>query len=136
MHPDVITPFAVEGLVVGIAEACRKRIKFSGLKHPIWLEQKREMLQDRFLDLLLCRRSPKRLASILYILHRYYRCSIGEYKRQLRVQLTCGEISKTYAPLSQIALAAGYSDQAHFSRTFKLLMGMNATEYRGNSRNT
>jgi len=140
-HPDVITPLAVEGLVMEIiAEACRKRISSSGVKPPLWLARTKEMLHDRYLEPLTLSEiartvdvHPVYLASVF---RRYFRCSIGEYKRQLRVQFTCSEIATTDTPLSEIALAAGYSDQAHFSRTFKRLVGMTPTEYRANSRNS
>ena len=140
-HPDPITPLAIEGLLLEIiAEACRKRTRSSGLQPPRWLERTREMLHERFLEPLTLSEiagivgvHPVYLASVF---RRYFQCSLGEYRRQLRVEFTCAEIAKTDTPLSQIALAAGYSDQAHFSRTFKRLTGMTPTEYRANSRNT
>jgi AraC-like DNA-binding protein len=34
------------------------------------------------------------------------------------------------ASLIDIALAAGFFDQSHFTRTFKMLMGMSPNQYR------
>jgi AraC family transcriptional regulator len=121
-----------------IAEACRKRMKLSRARPPRWLEQTKEMLHESFLEPLTLSGiaetvgvHPVYLASVF---RRYYRCSVGEYKRRLQVEFACGEIASTAAPLSQIALAAGYADQAHFSRTFKRFTGMTPTEYRASSR--
>ncbi|HEX5732840.1 MAG TPA: AraC family transcriptional regulator [Blastocatellia bacterium] len=139
LHPDGMTPLAIEGLMLEIiAEACRKRIKHSRAKPPRWLEQTKEMLHECFLEPLTLSGiaetvgvHPVYLASVF---RRYYRCSVGEYKRQLQVEFACGEIARTDAPLSQIALAAGYCDQAHFSRMFKRVTGMTPAEYRASSR--
>ena len=58
---------------------------------------------------------------------RHYRCTIGEYVRQLRVESACRELSKANTPLSQIALTAGFTDQSQFSRTFKRVIGLTPT---------
>jgi AraC family transcriptional regulator len=56
--------------------------------------------------------------------------TIGEYVRKLRIEHACRLISTTGAPLSEIALAAGFCDQSHFSRTFKRVTGSSPAEYR------
>jgi AraC family transcriptional regulator len=62
--------------------------------------------------------------------HRHFRCTVGEYVRQLRIELACHKLSGSDEPLALIALAAGFFDQSHFSRTFKLLTGMSPAQYR------
>jgi AraC family transcriptional regulator len=65
-----------------------------------------------------------------------YHCTIGDYRRRLRVEFACREICKPDASLAQIAFAAGFANQAHFSRVFKRLTGATPGEYRTNSRRT
>jgi AraC family transcriptional regulator len=57
-------------------------------------------------------------------------CSVGEYLRQLRIEFACRQMASSETSLSEIALAAGFSDQAHFSRTFRNLTRMTPTQYR------
>ncbi len=61
---------------------------------------------------------------------RAYGQSIGNYQRQLRIEFACRELEKTQESMAAIALTAGFSDQAHFSRTFKRLKGVSPREYR------
>ena len=51
------------------------------------------------------------------------------YGRVLRFQRVLEHVSSATA-LAELAIAAGYSDQAHFSREFKAFAGVTATEYR------
>jgi AraC family transcriptional regulator len=136
---DAMTQMAIEGLMLElIAEACRRSPRISEAKSPRFLERAKEMLHQCFLEPLSLSEialavgvHPVYLASAF---SRHYRCNIGEYQRRLRVEFTCGEIARSDAPLSQVALAAGYSDQAHFSRSFKRFAGMTPTEYRAYAR--
>jgi AraC-like DNA-binding protein len=61
---------------------------------------------------------------------KHYDCTIGEYPRRLRSEFACREIAVSDAPLVEIALSAGFANQAHFTRTFKRLKGITPTEYR------
>jgi AraC family transcriptional regulator len=65
---------------------------------------------------------------------RHYRRSIGAYVRRLRVDYACRQLTTTEAPLAEIALAAGFADQSHFSRTFKSHVGMTPLAYRRDAR--
>jgi AraC family transcriptional regulator len=61
---------------------------------------------------------------------KHFGCTIGEYVRKLRVEFACRRISESDSPLSDIAIAAGFSHQSHFSRTFKAVTGMTPAGYR------
>jgi AraC family transcriptional regulator len=64
----------------------------------------------------------------------FYGKSPGEYLRQLRLDWAEAQMRITDAPLSQIALQAGFADQSHFTRTFKRHTGLTPGKYRQASR--
>lgn len=101
---------------------------------PRWLEQARELLQSDFAK-------PLRLADIaqtvgVHPVHlaqtfrKSYRCTVGDYVRQLRIEYACHELASSESPIVDIALAAGFCDQSHFTRTFKRLTGVVPSQYR------
>ena len=57
-------------------------------------------------------------------------CSVGEYLRRMRVGFAERELASSDAPLSDVALRAGFCDQSHFSRTFKRLTGSTPAVWR------
>ena len=60
--------------------------------------------------------------------------TLGEYVRKLRVDFAARQLISTDEPLTGIAFAAGFSDQSHFTRTFKRQTGMTPDAFRRNSR--
>lgn len=137
---DDVTALAVEGLMLEmLAEAFREQaVKNSGQKPPRWLKQAKELLHERFSETLTLSEiaaavgvHPVYLANEF---RRCFNCSVGEYVRQLRVSYACREIFETDAPLVEIAVAAGFYDQSHFSRTFKKITGVTPAQYRNKRR--
>lgn len=57
-----------------------------------------------------------------------------EYLVQRRVQRTKDLLAKTDLPLSEVALAAGFSDQSHCARRFREHVGMTPSCYRWSMR--
>src|SRR2546430_10693969 len=132
---DDASAVAIEGLALEmLAEVSRCQIKISDCKPPLWLAQALNLLHEQFSERLTLGHiatsvgvHPVHLARGF---RRFRRCSIGEYIRQLRIEHACHELCKTDASLAAIASAAGFSDQSHFSRTFKRFMEMTPAQYR------
>ncbi|HEX8736821.1 MAG TPA: AraC family transcriptional regulator [Pyrinomonadaceae bacterium] len=130
------SPLAVEGLALEmLAEASRRQIiNKDGGAPPRWLKRARAVVHEEFslrlsLDAIAqaVEIHPVHLARMF---RKYYGCTIGEYVRRVRIENACRQMMTTEAPLAEIALANGFSDQSHFSRIFKRLKGMTPAEYR------
>lgn len=135
---DDFSALTVEGLMFEIAAEVA-RLSFKSSKgQPRWLRQTNEILHENFarrLSLAEIAKSvgvhPVYLASVF---RQHNHCSIGEYIRRLRIEFASEELSRTDAPLADIALAAGFAHQSHFTRTFKRLTGLTPAQYRSRVR--
>ena len=65
---------------------------------------------------------------------RHYRCTPGDYIRQLRIERARQYLAGSDTPLAEIALRVGYSDQGHFAAAFKRLTGFTPSQFRKMSR--
>jgi AraC family transcriptional regulator len=132
---DEVSPLIVEGLMLAIVgKASRRATAGATLQPPRWLEQARQLIRDRFTETLTLTEiardvgvSPSYLAQMF---HKHYYSTVGGYIRQLRLEFACREMAASNAPLCQIALAAGFSDQSHLTRMFKRRMGISPSQYR------
>ena len=136
---DDFTTLTVEGLMLEmVAEIGRNSVKYTEPKQPRWLKQAREILDENFAGRMTLAEIAESVGVhpvyLAETFRQYYRCTIGEYIRRLRIEFASREISLTNAPLADIGLAAGFSHQAHFSRTFKRLTGMTPAQFRAISR--
>ena len=61
---------------------------------------------------------------------RFCGCSLGEYARRQRLERARRLVAAGHVPLAQIAAAAGFADQSHFTRTFKRFTGVTPRYYR------
>ena len=56
--------------------------------------------------------------------------SLGDIVAAARVHVATGMLASTNTPLALVGLLAGYSDQPHFQRAFKVAVGPTPAEYR------
>ena len=132
---DDASPLAIEGLALEIlAEVSRRQVRVSDRKPPRWLAQALELLREQFSEHLtityLATSVGVHPVHLAREFRKFYRCTIGEYIRQLRIEHACRELASSDASLAGIASSAGFSDQSHFSRTFKRLVDMTPAQYR------
>ena len=135
MAEDDIAGLAIEGVLLEIlAESARSIGQADSGRAPRWLKRVREMLEENYLS------SPSLTElAILAGVHqvhlsrefrKHYNCTIGEFIRKRRVEHACQLLSKSEAPLSEIALTCGFSDQSHFSAMFKAHIGLTPAKFR------
>jgi AraC family transcriptional regulator len=141
---DGVSPLVIEGLMLEmIGETARHNAydaRISADPAPRWLQQARDLLHARFTERLTLAEvahnvgvHPVHLAQAF---HKSYQRTVGDYVRQLRIEYACHELAASDTPIVQIALAAGFCDQSHFTRTFKRLVGVAPSQYRESVRGT
>lgn len=136
---DAASSLAVEGLSLEIlAQFSRERARTSHPKPPRWMKQVRDILHAQFSETITHDAlgsavgvHPVHLATVF---RQHYKCTIGEYIRRLRIEYACEQLCMSDASLADIALTSGFSDQSHFSKTFKRLVGITPGQFRTNLR--
>jgi AraC family transcriptional regulator len=135
LRPDPAAPLAIEGLLLElVASASRLRETGTEAGRPRWLEEAR----DRIHAELAHRPSLSSLAQTVGVhpvtLARAFRqafgCTVGEYVRHLRIERAAHQLAGTELSLAEIALAAGFSDQSHFSNMFREHTGLSPSKFR------
>jgi AraC family transcriptional regulator len=101
---------------------------------PQWLKRARELIHTRFAERLTLDEiaahagvHPVHLATVF---RRRFHCTIGDYIRDRRIEYALRELTRARTPLALIALDAGFSNQGHFSTTFKRITGFTPAAYR------
>lgn len=136
---DQFSKFAIEGLMLELfAAVARGLVQREENKIPRWLERAREKLHDSF-DEATSLQTIAESAGVhpVYLarqFRRFYHTSVGDYVRQLRIEKASRQLSNTNLTISEIALAAGFYDQSHFSNVFKKQTGFTPAEFRVNHR--
>lgn len=101
---------------------------------PRWLRIAREYLDSNFLR-------PLSLAEIagaagVHRVHlsrefrRYFSTTVGEFLRRKRIEHACHLVSTTNLALADIAMTCGFSDQSHFSATFRRQVSLTPARFR------
>jgi AraC family transcriptional regulator len=135
LRMDAGAPLAMEGLLLELIAAASRLQDRNGISsRPSWLEHARDQIHDD----LAARPSLTGLAESVGVhpvmlaraFRRAFGCSVGEYVRSLRIERATRQLADTDLPLAEIALAAGFSDQSHFSNLFRRHNGLSPFRFR------
>jgi AraC family transcriptional regulator len=131
---DEVSRLAIESITLGVlAEASRRVARTPARPVPDWLRQARALVDRHFAAPLPLTTVAGRVGvhpvHLARTFRSVYRTTFGGYVRQLRIEFARAQLAGS-ATLSDIAAAAGFCDQSHFSRSFKQYTGLTPAEYR------
>jgi len=132
---DEVSRLAIESITLGVlAEASRCAAKTAERPAPAWLRQARALVDAHFAKPLLLADVARRVGvhpvHLARTFRRVHQITFAGYVRHVRIEFTRRELAASETPLGDIAVAAGFCDQSHFSRLFKRYTGLTPAEYR------
>ncbi|MBO9732067.1 MAG: helix-turn-helix domain-containing protein [Chitinophaga sp.] len=127
---DAASVIAMDQLCVDLVAPCQQDFRC----FPEWTRKIREIMHDHWdTPLSLCFLSTQldlHPVTISRYFSRYFGCSAGEYLRKIKVERAIPLIKKRQASLTRIAYECGFTDQAHFTKTFLRITGLRPNQYR------
>ncbi|HMW01827.1 MAG TPA: AraC family transcriptional regulator [Acidobacteriota bacterium] len=135
---DLYSPLAVEGLILEMLATVARAQPEKTRRPPTWLLQTVDLLHAEFHQNLTITDIAGRVGVHPFHLSKTFRHTfhqpIGDYLQRLRIHFATQQLSQAETKLSDIALAAGFSDQSHFTRVFKTITGTTPKEFRSTLR--
>ena len=135
---DPVSTLAIEGLVLTLlAEAAHRPESVRGGAPrwlPVALEFIRAHVRERFDHETLARIAGVHATHLARAFHRHMGCTVTGYLHRLRIEWARGRVARGEAPLADLALEAGFADQAHFTRVFRRETGSTPSAYRRRAR--
>lgn len=131
---DDLSPLLVESLVLALADEAAQEDRRPTPIAPRWLVRTKECIDaDAAAPVTLAALAAEAGVHPVHLATTFRRCfgrTVATYVRQLRLDLACRQLLGTDAPLADVALAAGFSDQSHFGRRFKQAIGVTPAAWR------
>ncbi|MGC2237576.1 MAG: AraC family transcriptional regulator [Pyrinomonadaceae bacterium] len=131
---ETCSQLVAEGITLEMLGNLARKSSNAEKRAPKWLFRVVEKLNEEFAENLSTEElaleadvHPVHLASVF---RRFYHETIGEYVRKLRVAHASRLLLDKEIPLCEIAYSAGFSDQSHFTRTFKRFAGTTPGAFR------
>lgn len=128
------SPLAIEGLMLEMLSQVGRAQKAMEKQEPDWLARVIDLLHSEFQDRLTLDYvagavgvHPLHLSKVF---RQFRNEGIGDYTHRLRIQFSCQQLSDPRTELGDVALAAGFADQSHFTRVFKHFTGLTPGAFR------
>ena len=103
---------------------------------PGWAIKLKTLLHDRWCEVVPLDESAQELGvhpvTISKSFARYFGCTYGTYLRKLKIERSIPLVKDPRLSLTQVALRCGFSDQSHFTRSFKEATGLLPRDVRRN----
>jgi AraC family transcriptional regulator len=132
---DEVSRLAIESIALGVlAEASRRAARPVERPAPGWLQQARVLVDTHFASPLplveVARRVGVHPVHLARTFRRVHQITFAGYVRHVRIEFARRQLVASGTSLGDIAAAAGFCDQSHFSRLFKRYTGLTPAAYR------
>jgi len=132
---DEVAPLVIEGLAYEIAaELCRTSGDKTEPHPPRWLKGVQEIVRSRFAESFslaeIAQEVGRHPVHVAREFRRYYGRTVGQLKRECRINHACERLAHSELPIVDIALEAGFAQQAHFSTVFRQMTRLTPSEYK------
>jgi AraC family transcriptional regulator len=137
---DAAAPIAAEGFALEILAAATRETAIDRRvgRPPRWLGSAEELLRARIGDPVglseLATAVGVNAGHLARVFRAHYGISVGEYGRRLRLDWAASEIASDDRSIAEIATAAGFADQSHFTRRFRRHVGTTPARFREEAR--
>ena len=132
---DDVSPLVIEGLAYELAaELCRTSRGESEPCPPHWLKNVQEFVRSHFSESFglaeIAQEVGRHPVHVAREFRRYYGRTVGQLKRECRINFACERLVHSELPIVDIALEAGFAQQAHFSNVFRRMTRLTPSEYK------
>ena len=130
---DKFTSISVELLLLQLNEFISNQKFPQNKKEPSWIKPLKDLLHNSTENLSLKFLSEKLGVHPVHLsraIPKYLSVNLGEYLRQLKLKKALHHLLNPKLSLTEIAYDCDFSDQSHFTRTFKAAYGMTPKKYR------
>jgi AraC family transcriptional regulator len=135
---DDVSPLVVEGLVLEMIGTAARNVR--DVQEPSVtpaIRRARELLEAHYAETIsladIANATGRHPVYVATQFRRAYGETIGAFVRRLRVESACRDLAHPDRPLADVALAAGFANQSHFTRVFKRTLGVTPGAYRRGS---
>jgi AraC family transcriptional regulator len=133
-RPDDLAALAAEAAVLEILVVLGRGSRGAERAPPRWLLRARELVHAKFREPLriadVAREADVHPGHLARAFRQHFRMPLGSYVRTLRLEWVAARLLESEESLAGIALAAGFADQSHLTRAFKLYSGLTPEVYR------
>jgi AraC family transcriptional regulator len=133
-RPDDLAAIAAEAAVLEILVVLGRVARGAERAPPRWLLRARDLVHARFKEPLrladVAREAEVHPGHLARAFRQHFGMTLGSYLRTLRLEWVAARLLGSEESLASIALAAGFADQSHLTRAFKLYSGLTPQVYR------
>jgi len=118
-------PIVIHSLLLNLIT---KTTKISQKGIPKWVNVLNELLHDNWNQQMTLNQIANIVGvhpiTISKFFRKYFKCTLGEYQRKLKIEKSIQLIKNSSMSLTEIAFYCGFTDQSHFIRNFKSMTGL------------